>query len=116
MTFSIARRFSDGGRQHRPPLAPPLQGGERLVAPPSKLGEAWRTIPAGKSALGPVQLFHSPPNHLRGYKRMSQSPGIVGRYRQLVQEMLINSVYQDRAIDPWSHPTFDTFTVTHPEP
>jgi hypothetical protein len=86
------------------------------VAPPSKLGEAWRTIPAGKSAFGPVQLFHSPPIHLRGYKQMSQSPGIVDRYLQLMQEMLINSIYQDRAIDPWSHPTFDAFTVTHSEP
>ena len=30
---------------------------------------------------------------------MSQSPGIVDRYLQLIQEMLINSVYQDRATD-----------------
>ena len=38
---------------------------------------------------------------------MSQSHAIVDRYLHLMQEMLINSIYQDRAIDPWSHPTFD---------
>jgi O-methyltransferase len=38
---------------------------------------------------------------------MEQSRGITDRYLQLMQEVLINSIYQDRAIDPWSHPTFD---------
>jgi O-methyltransferase len=38
---------------------------------------------------------------------MEQSRGIVDRYLQLMQEMLINAIYQDRAIDPWSHPTFE---------
>jgi hypothetical protein len=38
---------------------------------------------------------------------MEQSRGITDRYLQLVQEILINSIYQDRAIDPWSQPTFD---------
>ena len=38
---------------------------------------------------------------------MEQSRGIIDRYLELVQEILNNSIYQDRAIDPWSHPTFD---------
>ncbi len=38
---------------------------------------------------------------------MEQSRGITDRYLQLVQEILINSIYQDRAIDPWSQPVFD---------
>ncbi len=39
---------------------------------------------------------------------MEQSRRNIGRYLQLVQEILINSIYLDRAIDPWSHPTFDS--------
>ena len=39
---------------------------------------------------------------------MSDSPAIVDRYLQLVQEIVINAIYQDRAIDPWSHPVFDS--------
>jgi O-methyltransferase len=38
---------------------------------------------------------------------MSQSQRIADRYLQLVQEILINSMYQDRATDPWSQPVFD---------
>ena len=38
---------------------------------------------------------------------MEQSRGTLDRYLQLMQEVLINSIYQDRAIDPWSQPTFD---------
>jgi hypothetical protein len=33
---------------------------------------------------------------------MSQSPWIVHRYLDFMQEVLINAVYQDRAVDPWS--------------
>jgi Macrocin-O-methyltransferase (TylF) len=32
---------------------------------------------------------------------------IADRYLDLIQEVLINSIYQDRAIDPWSQPVFD---------
>ena len=32
---------------------------------------------------------------------------IIDRYLKLTQEVLINSVYQDRATDPWSQPVFD---------
>jgi hypothetical protein len=28
---------------------------------------------------------------------------IVDRYLQLMQEVLVNAIYQDRAMDPWSH-------------
>jgi O-methyltransferase len=35
---------------------------------------------------------------------------LIDRYLHLVQEVLINAIYQDRAIDPWSRPTFDTRT------
>ena len=38
---------------------------------------------------------------------MNQSPGVVACYLHLVQEILINAIYQDRAIDPWSQPTFN---------
>jgi O-methyltransferase len=38
---------------------------------------------------------------------MEHSRAITDRYLHLMQEILINSIYQDRAIDPWSHPTFD---------
>ena len=31
----------------------------------------------------------------------------VDRYLHLMQETLINAIYQDRAIDPWSPPVFD---------
>jgi O-methyltransferase len=31
----------------------------------------------------------------------------VERYLQLMQEVLINAIYQDRAMDPWSQPVFD---------
>ncbi len=41
---------------------------------------------------------------------MNQSQEIVDRYLQLVQEILMNSMYQDRAIDPWSHPVFNQQT------
>ena len=29
------------------------------------------------------------------------------RYLQLMEEILINAIYQDRATDPWSQPVFD---------
>ena len=32
---------------------------------------------------------------------------VVDRYLHLMQEILINAIYQDRAIDPWSPPVFD---------
>jgi hypothetical protein len=32
---------------------------------------------------------------------------MVDRYLDLMQEVLINAIYQDRAIDPWSQPVFD---------
>ncbi len=38
---------------------------------------------------------------------MNDSNVLVDRYLQLVQEVLINSIYQDRATDPWSPPVFD---------
>jgi O-methyltransferase len=38
---------------------------------------------------------------------MEQSRGTIDRYLHLMQEILINAIYQDRAIDPWSQPTFD---------
>jgi O-methyltransferase len=38
---------------------------------------------------------------------MNHSPEILDRYLRLVQEILINAIYQDRAMDPWSHPVFD---------
>jgi O-methyltransferase len=38
---------------------------------------------------------------------MNQPHGTVDRYLLLVQEILINSIYQDRAIDPWSQQLFD---------
>jgi hypothetical protein len=44
---------------------------------------------------------------VRSTKTMSQSQGAADRYLQLVQEILIKAIYQDRAIDPWSQPTFD---------
>ena len=33
---------------------------------------------------------------------------LTDRYLHLMQEVLINSIYQDRATDPWSPPVFDT--------
>jgi O-methyltransferase len=39
--------------------------------------------------------------------QLEQPPAIMDRYLQLVQEVLINSIYQDRATDPRSHPFFD---------
>ena len=39
---------------------------------------------------------------------MEQLPTIIDRYLHLIQEILINSNYQDRATDPWSPPVFDT--------
>ena len=30
------------------------------------------------------------------------------RYLHLIQEILINAIYQDRAMDPWSDPVFDS--------
>ncbi len=47
--FSVARRFCDGDGRDGPPLAPPSRG-----------GETWRNIPAGKSPLPPVHIFNSP--------------------------------------------------------
>ena len=38
---------------------------------------------------------------------MSSPPAAVERYLHLMQEILINAIYQDRAIDPWSPPVFD---------
>ena len=38
---------------------------------------------------------------------MNDSSGIVERYLQLMQEVLINAIYQGRAMDPWSQPEFD---------
>ena len=32
---------------------------------------------------------------------------MIDRYLHLMQEVLINSIYQDRAMDPWSQPVFD---------
>jgi O-methyltransferase len=39
---------------------------------------------------------------------MKQSRGIVDRYLHRIQEIVINAIYQDRAIDPWSQPVFDS--------
>ncbi len=39
---------------------------------------------------------------------MSEKHGVLDCYLQLAQEILIKSIYQDRAIDPWSPPVFDT--------
>ncbi len=41
------------------------------------------------------------------FTEMENSRAIIDRYLHLMQEMLISSIYQDRAIDPWSHPTFN---------
>ena len=38
---------------------------------------------------------------------MNEQPGLVDQYLQLMQEVLINAIYQDRAMDPWSQPVFD---------
>jgi Macrocin-O-methyltransferase (TylF) len=38
---------------------------------------------------------------------MNASFPIVDRYLDLMQEVLINAIYQDRAMDPWSKPVFD---------
>jgi Macrocin-O-methyltransferase (TylF) len=38
---------------------------------------------------------------------MNESSGLVDRYLQLMQEILINAIYEDRATDPWSQPVFD---------
>jgi O-methyltransferase len=38
---------------------------------------------------------------------MNESPAIVDRYLHMMQEVLINAIYQDRAMDPWSQPVFD---------
>jgi O-methyltransferase len=38
---------------------------------------------------------------------MNESSAIADRYLQLMQEILINAIYQDRAMDPWSQPVFD---------
>jgi O-methyltransferase len=39
--------------------------------------------------------------------QMNDSAAIVDRYLDLMQEVLINAIYQDRAMDPWSQPVFD---------
>ena len=36
-----------------------------------------------------------------------QASTMVKRYLHLMQEILINAIYQDRAMDPWSQPVFD---------
>ena len=38
---------------------------------------------------------------------MTESLNTLDRYLDLMQEVLINSIYQDRAMDPWSQPVFD---------
>jgi O-methyltransferase len=38
---------------------------------------------------------------------MNDSSQILDRYLDLMQEVLINAIYQDRAMDPWSQPVFD---------
>ena len=38
---------------------------------------------------------------------MDELHSVADRYIWLVQEILINSIYQDRAMDPWSAPVFD---------
>ncbi len=38
---------------------------------------------------------------------MNESSAIIDRYLQLMHEVLINAIYQDRAMDPWSQPVFD---------
>jgi O-methyltransferase len=38
---------------------------------------------------------------------MNDSSAVMDRYLHLMQEVLINAIYQDRAMDPWSHPVFD---------
>ncbi len=38
---------------------------------------------------------------------MHEPRGIADRYLQLMQEVLINAIYQDRAMDPWSQSVFD---------
>ena len=43
---------------------------------------------------------------------MEQSPTIIGRYLHMTQEILINSIYQDRATDPWSAAVFDPQSET----
>ena len=39
---------------------------------------------------------------------MEQPPTIIDRYLNVTQEVLINSIYHDRATDPRSSPVFDT--------
>ena len=38
---------------------------------------------------------------------MNESSALIDRYLQLMQEVLINAIYQDRAMDPWSQPVFE---------
>jgi Macrocin-O-methyltransferase (TylF) len=38
---------------------------------------------------------------------MRNATVVVERYLELIQEILMNAVYQDRAMDPWSQPVFD---------
>jgi O-methyltransferase len=38
---------------------------------------------------------------------MNETSTAIDRYLHLMQEILINSIYQDRAMDPWSQPVFD---------
>ena len=35
---------------------------------------------------------------------MNELSAMVDRYLQLMEEALINAIYQDRATDPWSQP------------
>jgi hypothetical protein len=61
-----------------------------------------------------IELPRQPTN---GREQLGRFPGatekrieMIDRYLHLLQEILINAIYQDRAIDPWSRPTFDART------
>src|SRR5580692_2144840 len=40
---------------------------------------------------------------------MRNATVVLDRYLDLMQEILINAIYQDRAMDPWSQPVFDAW-------
>ena len=65
--------------------------------------------PAGEALSLHVPVIEATPNGTVCATKAHPSdlPAIGNRYLQLMEEILINAIYQDRAIDPWSPPVFD---------
>ena len=93
--------------QHRLPVATPCviidQAAQVWV-----LGQSNVTFgPVTEATFESIAHEREPKIGKRKVASMNGSSTAVDRYLQLMQEILINAIYQDRAIDPWSPPVFD---------